>query len=266
MAKILVISSFLAHGAIGLGVINPAFRALGHTIFAVPAVVLSNHPRHVHVAKAEIPPDALSRMIAALDGNGWLEDLDAVLTGYLPSSAHVSAARDAVLLVRRRSPMAIYVCDPVLGDDPDGLYIAADAAAAIRDRLLPIASAATPNRFELAWLTGEPVTTPAEAVGAALRLGPAVVAATSIPQGESELATLLVAGTETLEATVAKRARVPHGTGDLFAAVLTGLLAEGQPRAAAFETAHRIVDQVVVLSAGQDDLDLSPLTGLRSMP
>ena len=43
--------------------------------------------------------------------------------------------------------------DPVLGD-AGRLYVAQETAEAIRDRLIPLADIATPNLFELGWLTG----------------------------------------------------------------------------------------------------------------
>jgi pyridoxine kinase len=266
MAKILVISSFLAHGAIGLRAVIPALEALGHTVIAAPSIILSNHPRHPHVARLDVPPPSITALLAALDGNGWLGDIGAILTGYLPSGAHVAAARSAVDLVRKRSYGAVYVCDPILGDDPGGLYIEAEAAAAIRDHLLPLADVATPNSFELAWLTGKTVATPADAASAARALGPALVAATSIPETDDRLATLFVAGDAIHTASIARQPQVPHGIGDLFAALLTGLLVRGATRRDAFQAAHRLVGEVVALSAGQADLDLSPLTGLASVP
>ncbi len=54
---------------------------------------------------------------------------------------------------RRRAAGPAVLCDPVIGDH-GGLYVPEAVATAIRDRLMPLATLATPNRFELAWLTG----------------------------------------------------------------------------------------------------------------
>jgi pyridoxine kinase len=126
-------------------------------------------------------------MLDALDANGWLGEIDGILTGYLPSAAHVVFAADAVRRIRARSPRALFLCDPVLGDDPKGLYVATEAADAVRDIVLPLADIATPNRFELSWLSGTEVTDIGSAIAAARKLAPETVIATSIPEGHAAL-------------------------------------------------------------------------------
>ena len=58
---------------------------------------------------------------------------------------------------RRPTPNALVCVDPILGD-AGKLYVAEETAEAIRDQLLPLASIATPNLFELQWLSGASVT------------------------------------------------------------------------------------------------------------
>ena len=135
MARVLAISSQVARGHVGLSATALALERLGHEVWRLPTILLSNHPGHPRTAAVATPPDKLAAMIDALGANGWLEEVDAVLTGYLPSAAHVAVAAEAVTRVRARAARAVvYVCDPVLGDDPKGLYIAVEAAAAIRER------------------------------------------------------------------------------------------------------------------------------------
>ncbi len=43
-----------------------------------------------------------------------------MLSGYLGRAETGEAVRDAVALVKRRNPDAIYLCDPVMGDSGDG--------------------------------------------------------------------------------------------------------------------------------------------------
>jgi len=90
-------------------------------------------------------------------------------------------------------------------------------AEAIRDRLLPLADLATPNVFELRWLTG--VDDPA-------RLGPAQVAVTSV---ETALGTgALLRDGETTWLVETPRLAVPgDGAGDTFCALLLGHILHG---------------------------------------
>ena len=88
----------------------------------MPTVLLSNHPGYPRFAGDPVLPGQIAAMVDALEANGWLADTAAVITGYLPSPAHVTEARSAVERVRRANPGALYLCDPVFGDEPDGLY------------------------------------------------------------------------------------------------------------------------------------------------
>ena len=129
MARILAISSQVVRGAVGLSISVPAMQRLGHEVIALPTILLSSHPGYPRVAKISISPQSVSENLRALDENGWLTGVDGVLTGYLPSVAHVGVALDGINRIREHNPAALVVCDPILGDDPKGLYI--DAAAAV---------------------------------------------------------------------------------------------------------------------------------------
>lgn len=260
MARILAISSQVARGHVGLSIVVPALQTLGHDVIAVPTVILSNHPGHTHVAGTAIDPDVLHDMLNALDANGWLAGLDAVLTGYLPTAEHVAFARRAVERARsvNAGRLVAYLCDPVLGDDPKGLYIDERAANAIRGDLIPVATITTPNRFELSYLLGTDIRS---ASGACARLldGPATVA-TSVPStGTAETSNVLIAGKIRALTRVPLRSNVPHGTGDLFSALILAASLDGisLPEALAYATSG--VDQTLAKSAGHDELLISAL-------
>lgn len=256
MACLLALSSQVARGHVGLSAMVPALEGMGHRVVALPTVVLSNHLGHGRAAGMQVPPETLSDMADALDANGWLAESDAVITGYLPSAAHAEFAARLVERVRQRRPDVLHVCDPVLGDDPKGLYIDEGVAAAVRDLLLPRADAATPNRFELAWLTGLPVSDAASAVRAARALGVGKVVATSVPGDGYRLANLLVSGDTALRCETARRAGVPHGTGDLMTALVAGLWAEGRADRDVLGLATAMIERVVAASLGRDELEL----------
>lgn len=256
MARYLVISSQVAHGHVGLSAIVPALQALGHEVIALPTILLSNHPGHAKVAGTRIDPDVLGQMVDALDANGRLDNLDGILTGYLPTIAHVRFAAETVrkIWVGMPNTAGSYFCDPVLGDDPKGLYIEADVASAIKDLLVPMAHTVSPNRFELEWLSGKLVIDLKSAVAAARSLGEEkFVCATSIPATANSLLTLET----TTDASgayggkvcrVQRRPSVPNGTGDLLSALLLTSLSLGQ--------AVGCVDAAIEASQGCDELQL----------
>lgn len=256
MSTVLAISSQVARGHVGLSAIVPALQALGHDVIALPTVMLSNHPGHGAVAGQRIDPMLLRQMLETLDGHGWLKDVDAVLSGYLPTPDHVSVVADAIRLVRAHRPAAIYFCDPVLGDDPKGLYIAEEAARALAATLVPLADVAFPNRFELGWLTGLPVTDVAGAKNAAHALATSATVATSIPQGDDALATVAIARDGVSLSSVARQDNVPNGTGDLLAALFAGHMLNGRPIADALHKAVSGVQEAICASVGRNELDL----------
>lgn len=259
MARVLAISSQVARGAIGLSACVPALQALGHEVIALPTILLSNHPGHSRFAGERVAPELLERMLDALAANGWLESIDAVLTGYLPSPEHVTVARGAVERVKQTRPRAIFVCDPILGDDPKGLYIAREAAEAIRDRLVPLAQVVKMNCFECGWLAGEAVANAADACRVAAKHGWPTAIVTSVPTKDTDqLGNLLIEGpAPAIQIDVPRRGHVPNGTGDLMGALWLGYrLWQGTTGATAFKRAVDGVEMVVARSGGADELQL----------
>ena len=257
MARVLTISSQVVRGHVGNSAAVFALQRLGHDVWAMPSVVLSNHPGHPHVAGTRIAPDTLEAMLAALDGNGWISEIGAVLTGYLPTAAHAAFAARAIGQIRQAGGKLMVLVDPVLGDDPGGLYIEEAAANAVKSLLVPLADILTPNRFELAWLTGEEVTDAETAARAAERLGAGQVLATSIPgkTGQSLLNVLWQpSGAAIVEAPLLPS--VPHGTGDLLAALHLAQLLHGNTPQEAMRRAVTGVAAAIRASAGADELRL----------
>ncbi|MEO1331609.1 MAG: pyridoxal kinase [Pseudomonadota bacterium] len=227
-ARVLAISSWVGVGHVGLSAIAPAIQRVGGRCAQLPTIMLSNHPGFAHAAGSATPPETLRRMIEAMAANGFLDGLDAVLTGYMPSAAHADAAAEFLALARTRSPAARVLVDPVIGDAPKGLYAPATAAEAIRDRLAPEADLITPNHFELGWLSGAPTDTldaaREAAEGLRARFGVGGVIVTSAPFPEPQTTGLLVVDRGGARAfRTPLRIGAPHGVGD----VLSGLLAAG---------------------------------------
>ena len=256
MPRVLALSSHVAFGSVGLAVMVPALHALGHETIAVPIVVLSNHPGYGGFAGERIAPAIIEEMIEALDRNGWLADVDAVLTGYLPTAGHVASAAGAIARVRASNPAALVLCDPVCGDDPGGLYLDQSVPAAIAELLLPASTIATPNRFEASWLSGMPITTPKEAVDAARALNIPTVLVTSVPASGDRLATVLVEQDAACACFVPRRESAPRGSGDLLAALYLGHVLNGAGPESALGRAVAGVEAVIAAS-GPNELVLA---------
>jgi pyridoxine kinase len=256
MPTILSVSSQVARGHVGHSAGLFVWQRLGMDVIALPTIILSNRPDCEAWAGERLSPELLERMVAALAANGWLGDIDAVFTGYLPSREHVGVAARLTGRLKTENPELFYCCDPILGDEPGGLYVAGDAANALRDSLLPLADLVTPNRFELGWLTGRRIGTSADAIEAAHALG-TMVLATSSPGGEAnELVNLLVDGDRQWQAVVHSRDAVPHGTGDFLAALFLARLLRSRTPLDALARAIGSVETLISASLGRDELDL----------
>ncbi len=204
-------------------------------------------------------------MVDTLNDNGWLGEIDVVVSGYLPSPQHVTLVADTVARIRQTKTIS-YICDPILGDEPKGLYIDEAAAAAIRDTLIPLADAITPNLFELSWLSGSPNSPDDDPIEMAARLATPIVVATSLrAPDEGQLANLLYTasstagnGGKTWQIDVPRLTRAPHGAGDLLTALFCGHSLNGQSAPSAFAKAVAGVAGALEASENSDELRLLP--------
>jgi pyridoxine kinase len=258
MARILAISSLVARGNVGLAATVPALQFLGHEVWALPTVLLASRPGLGRRALRETPPDYLSAVLAAWQSDGCLGSLAAVFAGYFPSASSVAAAAEMISAVKAASPDALVLVDPILGDG-GALYVAPETAEAVRRQLVPLASVACPNRFELGWLTGEAPATLDAVAGAARRLGPARVIVTSAAESVETVTTLLVGQDVTLARKLPRRGAVPNGAGDVFAGLFLGRLLQQHSLIAALDDSLADLDRVLSASEGRAVLQLSAL-------
>jgi pyridoxine kinase len=263
MARVLAISSHVARGHVGLAATVPALQWLGHEVWALPTIVLASRPGLGRFVKHDLPASDLEAMLAALDADGCWDGVDAVFTGYFASPAAVRAAAQAIRRIKEVRPQAIMTVDPVLGD-AGRLYVSAETADAVRGELVPLATVATPNLFELQWLSRASPASLDEIEQAARGLGPPAVVVTSAAETPEDVTTLLVDGAACTRRSMPKRSGIPNGAGDLFAGLLLGHMLSARKPEAALQSSLESLDRVFVASEGQPVLQLSALmTGTR---
>ncbi len=152
---VMVISSHVIRGSVGNRAAVFALESLGFPVWAMPTVVLPWHPGHGPSTRMTFSEADFDKAIDDLIRAPWIGEVRGVLTGYFGNAAQVSAVARLIAALRENRPDLLYVCDPVMGD-LGGLYIPEPTAVAIRDELIPLASLATPNRYELAWIRSAP--------------------------------------------------------------------------------------------------------------
>ncbi|MFO7853913.1 MAG: pyridoxal kinase [Paracoccaceae bacterium] len=266
----LSIQSAVVAGHVGHGASAPALTLLGVEAMPLPTVLLSGHAATPGVEGRRLPGEEIAALGRGLVAAGALARADALLTGYLGTEAAALAVADLAAAHRAARPDALHLCDPVLGDDGPGLYLPVEVGAVYRERLLPLADVATPNVFELGWLTGLPVAgeaairRAAEALRAGLRPGgPRAVVVTSV-EAEDGIGAMTVDGGGASLALGPKAPRRLNGAGDFVAAVILAetLAGRGPAEAAARAVAAASLLAAAAEAAGRDDL---PVVGAATL-
>jgi pyridoxine kinase len=258
---VLALSSHVARGSVGLRAAGFAIERLGLPLWKVPTIWLPWHPGHARrfgvPPRHAMPDEAFEASLQALVGLPVVTEVGAILTGYFASAGQVHATCRAIDRVRAVSPDVLVVCDPVSAD-AQGTYVPDGVVTAIREELLPRCDVATPNRFELTSFAGAgELADNAALIESARALGiDRVVVTSAFGMMKNAIGTLFVEGRT---ATLAEHALVPgapHGTGDVFSALLTAHLLMGQPIDKAVGQATASVFEMVARSvkAGSDEL------------
>jgi pyridoxine kinase len=260
---VLAIQSQVVYGHVGNSAAVLPLQRLGFDVFAVPTVHLAHHPGYGRWRGFRVQPDLVEEMLAGLEERGAFPRCAAVLSGYLGAAAIADLVLRAHQAVRARRPDAVFLCDPVIGDDDVGVFVAAGIPEVIRERLVPAADVITPNRFELAYLAARPVETREQAVAAAREVrarGPRLVVATGLVFADrpEEIAVLAESATGAWLVTTPRREGVPHGTGDVFSALFLGHYLRTRDARAALERATAAMFAVVerTIKAGAGELRL----------
>lgn len=257
----IAISSHVARGSVGNRAMVFALERLGFTVWAVPTVLLTHHPGHGPTERIVPDDDRFAALLRELvEGRGAAE-VAGVVTGYFATAGQARATAGVIRRLKEARPDLLFLCDPVIGDG-GGLYVDRELAEAIRDELLPLADAATPNAFECAWLAGADETAKPEIVALARRLPPPVVLVTSAPAAmRGHLGNLLVTKEEMLLFEHPALTAIPKGTGDLLAALLFARRLRGRHWNEAAELAISSVFAIVAGSAkaGAEELLLAEL-------
>lgn len=240
-------------------------RVMGVRAWGMPTALLSNHNGRSSVAGIPIDAQQINGMVDALNSNGELKHVDAVLSGYLTALTGSTVLR-TVEKCREHHPHAMWVCDPVMGDmvgDQVRIYVPDDTVAFMKEAAQS-ADVLVPNVAELGILTDTMPRTIDEIVDAARGLdGPKLVVVTSVPHQDENgdgLAMVAVTGKRTVVTHGPLIDRHFNGAGDLTTAVLTAQLVAGESPETALGKAAGVVHAVLERTWNHpgDELDWSP--------
>ena len=258
---VLSVQSHVAFGHVGNSAAVLPLQRLGLDVFPVHTVQLAHHPGYGAWRGHQVEAERIEEILSGLREIGALRRCAALLSGYLGQAAVGQPLLRALQMLRRERADALYLCDPVIGDDDAGIFGAAGVPELLRDRLVPAADIITPNRFELAWLAKRDVQDLDAALAAATALrgrGPDVVIATSLPLGAGELGVLAASADGAWLVRTPHRPDVPHGTGDVMSALFLGHYLKGRNLPQALERSVSAMYALIerTLELGADELRL----------
>jgi pyridoxine kinase len=245
---ILSIQSEVVYGHVGHQASRFILERMGHPVWAAPTVLFSNHLAHKTVTGRVLEAAQVRELIDGVRKLGVLGKANAVLTGYLGAPETAALVAEVVAEVKALNPRAIYIFDPVIGDQ-GAMYVKPELALALSTILVPIADVLSPNVYELGHLTGREVHNRAQAVEAlhalAKRTPARAIIGTGIPDPDhpEELAIMALARQSagdpgTISMAVTRRLPLfASGTGDAFAALFTARYMRDQDLKAAIDAA-----------------------------
>ena len=219
------LKTFAAHGVFGCSAIT---AVTAQNTLGVTAVV-------------EIDPSMVTAQIDTV-----LADfpVHATKIGMLSSVAIVEVVADAI----ERHRLSNVVVDPVMVAKGGARLLEQDAVAAIRTRLLPLATIVTPNVFEALALTGEQVSNRDDQRAAAVRLMELGPRAVLVKGGhlDGPAVDVLYDGRDVIELEAA-RIDTPHthGTGCTLSSAIAARLARGDDLVAAVRVAKTYVTRAI---------------------
>ncbi len=253
MKTVLSIQSQVVGARVGNSVAAFAMERLGVRVLQAPTTLLGRRPDHGSPGGGPIAAETLAALFEGLAADGIFSEIDAVLTGYLGTPEHVDVILDALTRIKAANAKAIFVCDPVLGDEGK-LFVSDAIADAVLNRLWRHADWLTPNAFELGLLANRTVDSLNTARDAAKYVGKPLLCSsirTALGMGN-----LLSQPTGDWFCETARLPRAPIGTGDLLSALYVGRRVRGDAPAIALEGATGAVYDVIVRSIAAESEDL----------
>jgi len=262
-ADIISIQSQVIYGTVGNSIAQPALESHGWQVLAVPTFLLSNTPDYPSCFGGEISSEWFSGFLRGLHDRGQDAHLRAIITGYLGSTSKAGEVSRWLPETLLSNPDAMVIIDPVMGDDDCGYYVDPALLNWYRDSLVPMATGLTPNRFELACLSGKTLENDDDVISAArtlLNQRTQWVIVTSAARGETGKTLRVFCVTAEAVHIIEHEAYAgaPKGTGDMFTAQLTALLLKGLPLFDAAELACQITRRSVLDSLNDGSGLLNP--------
>jgi pyridoxine kinase len=220
---VLSIQSSVIFGYVGNNIARPVLQTLGYDVWCVDTVNFSNHPGYGSFTGSVKEAHKIQEEINGLANLDILGECDAILSGYLGEVETAKTVSRTIELIKEQNETAIYLLDPVIGDDGQ-IYVKNGLIEAFKNELLPKADVILPNQSELGWLSGLKINDVSSLKTASkylIKCGAKTVVVTGIPEIET-LTNYVITSDAFWAISTPKLNRKFSGTGDLFSSLFTG--------------------------------------------
>ncbi|POF63733.1 bifunctional hydroxymethylpyrimidine kinase/phosphomethylpyrimidine kinase [Novacetimonas maltaceti] len=245
--RILVIAGSDSGGGAGIQADIKAITALGGFAMTAITALTAQDTRGVHDV-FPVPPDFVTAQMRCV-----VEDIgvDAFKSGMLDRREVIGAVADMIAT----RPDVPYVLDPVMVAKGGASLLQQAAVAALKSRLLPLATLLTPNLPEAEVLLGRPVRVHGDMRQAALDLRDMGARAVLLKGGHlpgDELVDVFVDSDGTVESFTSTRIRTvhTHGTGCTLASAIAAGLGQGMTLSAAIGRARAYLHRAIMAAPG----------------
>ena len=261
---VLSIQSSVIFGYVGNNIARPVLQTLGYDVWCVDTVNFSNHPGYGSFTGSVKEAHKIQEEINGLANLDILGECDAILSGYLGEVETAKTVSRTIELIKEQNETAIYLLDPVIGDDGQ-IYVKNGLIEAFKNELLPKADIILPNQSELGWLSGLKINDVSSLKTASkylIKCGAKTVVVTGIPEIET-LTNYVVTSDAFWAISTPKLNRKFSGTGDLFSSLFTGAFLRTKDLYNALNLATEGCSIVVRETQKKDSKELSVLPVLN---
>lgn len=261
---VLSIQSSVIFGYVGNNIARPVLQTLGYDVWCVDTVNFSNHPGYGSFTGSVKEAHKIQDEINGLANLDILGECDAILSGYLGEVETAKTVSRTIELIKEQNETAIYLLDPVIGDDGQ-IYVKNGLIEAFKNELLPKADVILPNQSELGWLSGLKINDVSSLKTASkylIKCGAKTVVVTGIPEIET-LTNYVVTSDAFWAISTPKLNRKFSGTGDLFSSLFTGAFLQTKDLYNALNFATEGCSIVVRETQKKDSKELSVLPVLN---
>lgn len=269
--KTIVIHSKVAYGYVGSNTTSLVLQLAGQDVISVPTVVLSNRYGLPTVGGGLLPETLFQDVLDGILKLNILDEVSTILTGYIGSAELVKRTALFITQIKKSHPDIVYVCDPVMGDQPQGLYVNQEVPNAMVQYLLPLADVLTPNQFEMEIILKQKISTEQQVIDS--------IANHEILKYKDILVTgcRLTEATDTLQIIVKQKKfydRIttnyvpidPPGTGELFAALVLLLKSSAyEAYSDCAKEASMLINKVLrnMIAEGRREFDLRDIVAVH---